>query len=215
MFSLVFLLSMNTMFLIHFSKTEGLEKEVAYLTVENEKAYMEMELQEIEMQEFKVEVAAVLPQYDNSPKHYQGRQLASVLGGYVNPRIDEGLSKILLQSAKNEYNEKNFIKAKTKLIKYISKYPHSAHLPESYLMLINIEFKDKNYEKTITHIDHLISAYPANELTAHAMLVLGTIMERQERIEEASELYRTIIDAFNIKQIQKKARFALKEIGLE
>ena len=81
-------------------------------------------------------------------------------------------------------------------------------------MLINIEFKDKNYEQTIKFIDHMVSAYPDNEITAHALMVLGEIMQRQERLEDASDLYRTIIDAFPVYQITQRAKKELKLLGL-
>ncbi len=209
------MLCMNGLFLAHFSDTTSYEKTIANLSLENQRNLLEIEMQEIEMQEFKQEVADIIPEYSNAPKDYSGRQLASVLGGYVNPPIDESLSKILLRRAKSLYNEKDFVKAKKALKKYITKYPHSTFVPESYLMLLNIEFKNKNYEQTMKYIDKLVSSYPDNEITAYGLLVLGEIMERQERIEDASVLYKTIINSFEIKQVQRKARKELKNIGLD
>jgi len=191
-----------------------LEKQVAALSLENSRAELEMELQEIEMVEFRQEVAKALPKMKNTVGDYGGRQLASVLGGSLNPKLDEGFSKLMLKNAKADFTNKKYAAAKKKLKKYITKYPHSSFLPESYLMLLEMEFKEKDYEKAIDYINHLVSAYPSNEITAHSLFVLGEIMQRQERLEDASDLYRTIIDAFPVYQITTRAKKELKSLGL-
>jgi len=190
--ALVLVLSANSLFVNHYSGTKRLAKEVTVLTMQTARYELEMELQEIEMVEFRQEVARSLPQMKNTTGDYGGRQLASVLGGSLNPKLGEGFSKILLKNAKADFSSKNYSGAKSKLKEYITKYPHSTFLPESYLMLLQMEFSEKKYDK----------------------FVLGEIMQRQERLEDASDLYRTIIDAFPIQQITKRARKELKKIGL-
>ncbi len=212
--ALVLVLCVNSLFVNHYSKAKILEKQVSALALENSRFELEMELQEIEMVEFRQEVAKALPKMKNTVSDYGGRQLASVLGGSLNPQLDEGFSKILLKNAKADFAGKKYSQAKVKLKKYIEKYPHSTFLPESYLMLLEMEFKEKDYEKAIEYINHLVSAYPSNEITAHSLFILGEIMQRQERLEDASDLYRTIIDAFPVYQITKRAKKELKALGL-
>ncbi len=209
------MLGINAVFQDHFSESKVLQKQWAYLIDDNHRQQLELELQEIEIQEFRIEVAKVLPQFGNAPEDYAGRQLASVVSGATNTKLSQSFSKMLLKSAKKDYAAKKYEAANKKFAKFIDKYPHSARIPEVYLMLIEMEYAMTNYEKSIEYISHLVSSYPANEVTGYAMFVLGDIMQKQERYEDASDLYRTIQEAFPLAQIKKRARKELRSIGLE
>ena len=60
----------------------------------------------------------------------------------------------------------------------------------------------------------MIRLYPDSELTGFALLRLGSIYERRDRIEDAAEIYRSIVAHFSQAELRGQAAAALKAVDL-
>ncbi len=162
-------------------------------------------------------VAQVLPSSINGrPKDsttYQLRNLASVTNlTDADLKIERASS--LLEKAKDDFRAKNFENSNERLSKLINLYPDTLHGPEARFLLVEGFFQTQDFEACIEVVEEMIRLYPESELTGFALLRLGRIYEGRDRIEDAAEIYRSVVSHFGQNELKRQAQIALKAVDL-
>ncbi len=60
----------------------------------------------------------------------------------------------------------------------------------------------------------MIRLYPESELTGFALLRLAKIYEGRDRIEDAADIYRSVVSHFSQPELRRQAEIALKSVEL-
>lgn len=170
-----------------------------------------------EVRESRELVAQVLPEsLKGRPQDsttYQLRNLASVTNSTsADLKIERASS--LLEQAKDEFRARNFEKSNTRLAKLLKLYPDTLHGPEARFLLVEGFFQAHDYEACIEVVEEMIRLYPESELTGFALLRLGRIYEGRDRIEDAAEIYRSVVSHFSQGELKRQAQIALKAVDL-
>ncbi len=144
---------------------------------------------------------------------YSLRSVASVVNS-----TDAGLqierASSLLERAKDEFRNKNFEVSNARLTKLLKLYPDTLHAPEARFLLAEGFFQAGEYEACIEIVEDMIRLYPESELTGFALLRLGRIYEGRDRIEDAAEVYRSIVTHFPQGELKRQAEVSLKAVDL-
>ena len=176
------------------------------------------DLAEDRLNDFKGQVAVVLPQQLSQAEgknQYPLRQLASVVTE-PSPLLIERASG-LLEKGKEKFRQGEFDESNSAFYHLIVKYPESVHIAEAYFLLAEGQFQSKDYEASIATIEKMISLFPENELTGFALLRLGRIYELQDRLEDASDIYKSVLANFKQPEwsdLQKQAQVSLEGVRL-
>lgn len=162
-------------------------------------------------------IAQTLPSaLKNRPKDsttYEIRTIASVLNSTDSSLQIERASS-LLEKAKEEFRAKNFEKSNLRLSRLLKLYPDTLHGPEARFLLVEGYFQSNDYEACIEVVEEMIRLYPESELTGFALLRLGRIYEVRDRIEDAAEIYRSVVSHFSQAELKRQAQVALKAVDL-
>ena len=152
----------------------------------------------------------------NKPKDsttYEIRNIASVLNS-TNASLQIERASSMLEKAKDEFRAKNFEESNLRLSKLLRLYPDSLHGPEARFLLVEGYFQAHDFEACIEVVEEMIRLYPESELTGFALLRLGRIYEGRDRIEDAAEIYRSVVAHFSQNEVKSQARVALKAVDL-
>ncbi len=176
------------------------------------------DLAEDRLNDFKGQVAAVLPMQLVKPDAknlYPLRQLASVVTDQTDLQIERASG--LLDRGKEKFRAGEFEESNLIFAQLIEKYPESMHIAEAHFLLAEGQFQSKDYESSIASIEKMIALFPENELTGFALLRLGRIYELQDRLEDASDIYKSVLANFTQPQwveLQKQAKVSLESVRL-
>jgi TolA-binding protein len=182
---------------------------------EKQEAEFKSELAEHRLNDFQQQVATLLPNSLKGKKTeegYQLRQLASVVT--VSDTLGLEHASGLLEKAKQDFRAKNYEQCNSELRDLIRRYPDSVHVVEAYFLLAEGQFQVGELEASIATIDHMITLYPDNDLTGFALLRLGKIFEKEDRLEDATDIYRSILANFKRPEITSQAQVSLKAVAL-
>ena len=162
-------------------------------------------------------IAQTLPgALKNRPKDsttYEIRNIASVLNS-TNSSLKIERASSLLEKAKEDFRAKNFEESNLRLSKLLKLYPDSLHGPEARFLLVEGYFQAHDYEACIEVVEEMIRLYPESELTGFALLRLGRIYEGRDRIEDAAEIYRSVVSHFPQGEVKRQAQISLKAVDL-
>lgn len=198
-----------------FSPAGGLEKRIASLEREKAQADLRSKLALDQLNDFRSQVAVVLPgviEAKGARDTYPLRQLASVVSK-GEPLVVERASSAF-EKAKAQFREKNFEDAAALLIDLIARYPESTHIIDAYFLLAESEYQTGEEEKAVDTIETMIALFPESDLTGFSLLRLGKIYERQDRLEDAADIYRSVLTNFSQPEIVSQASGALKAVAL-
>lgn len=170
-----------------------------------------------ESRETREQVAQVLP---NSLKDrpqdsttYRLRSIASVVNS-----TDAGLqierASSLLEKAKDDFRAQKFEHANGRLATLLKLYPDTMHGPEARFLLVEGLFQVRDYEGCIEVVEEMLRLYPESELTGFALLRLGRIYEKRDRIEDAAEIYRSVVSYYPQSELKRQAQTALRAVDL-
>jgi tetratricopeptide (TPR) repeat protein len=81
-------------------------------------------------------------------------------------------------------------------------------------LLVECNFILREFENTIAYTNKMLDLYPENELTGFAMLRLGKVYEEQDRLEDAIEIYKTLLNTFPNRGVASAARNSLRSVEL-
>lgn len=199
----------------HFSPAEGLSKKIARLEQDKRHAELRSQLAVDQLNEFKSQVAIVLPEAVNEKgtrESYPLRQLASVVAK-GEPLVIERASSAF-EKAKAEFREKHFEDTVALLQNLIEQHPESTHIIDAYFLLAESQYQTGQEERAVETIETMISLFPESELTGFSLLRLGKIFEKQERLEDAADIYRSVLKNFPQPEIVSQASAALKSVAL-
>lgn len=194
---------------------DKLKNQLAVLEKERERADLRAQLLAYEMAEYQTRVATLLPQSLGSggdAEKYGLRQLASVVSSGDSIQIERGSG--LFERAKTAFRDKDFEGSNELLQGLIRKFPESTHVPAAYFLLSEGHYQRKEYAAAVSSIERMIESYPENELTGFALLRLGHIFEVQDRLEDAADVYKSILSNFKQPELARQARDSLKEVTL-
>jgi TolA-binding protein len=187
---------------------------------EEEKAQAEFraELARHELAEFQQQVATLLPQAvkgsGEGPANYPLRQLASVVGVGREESLKIERASGQMEKAKASFREGLFEDAAESFNEIIETYPESMHVPEAEFLLAESQFQLKDFEASIVTIERMIELFPESELTGYALLRLGKIFEKQDRLEDAADVYRSVLNNFKDSKLTEQAKEQLKAVAL-
>ncbi len=158
-------------------------------------------------------IPAALKDRPKDATTYGIRNIASVLNSTSSSLQIERASS-LLEKAKADFRARNFEESNLRLGKLIKLYPDSLHGPEARFLLVEGYFQAHDYEACIEVVEEMIRLYPESELTGFALLRLGRIYEGRDRIEDAAEIYRSVVSHFSQNELKQQAQASLKAVDL-
>lgn len=146
-------------------------------------------------------------------RSYQIRTVASVVNS-TSKHLKIERASSLLERAKEEFRHRNFEESNLRLETLLNSYPDSLHGPEARFLLVEGYYQSKDFEACIELVEQMIRLYPESELTGFALLRLGKIFEGRDRIEDAAEVYRSVVMNFSQAELKKQADVSLKAVEL-
>ena len=169
-----------------------------------------------QLADYQQQVATLLPDAikgKSDQAAYPLRQLASVIGGGTKGITIERASG-LLEQAKGAFREKDFEQANHLLTRLIDRYPESLHVAEAHFLLAEGQYRLKEYDSSVATIEKMVDLFPENELTGFALLRLGSVFEKQDRLEDASDIYQAVLGNFKQTDLVHQAQASLKAVKL-
>lgn len=170
-------------------------------------------LAENRLQDFTQGVASVLPtnlEQNLADRGYELKQLSSSVRLPASDKMD--LSGVIFERGKAFFSEKKYPMAIAQFEKLIADYPLSRHVVESNFFLAESSFLSKNFELTLSTVDRMIDQYPDNDLTGFGLIRVAQISQQSNRLEEASEIYQTILSNFRNGALVEQTRRLAKSL---
>lgn len=198
-----------------FTQTRSNEKQVAALEEQKRAAEFKQQLVQDQLRDFQAQVATVLPgalKGKTADEGYPLRQLASVVSKGDSLNFERASSAF--EKAKSEFREKHFEDTEALLQDLIERHPESTHVVEAHFLLAESQYQMGENEKAVGTIDTMISLFPESELTGFSLLRLGKIFEKQERLEDAADVYKAVLQNFKQPEIASQAQASLKAVAL-
>lgn len=101
-----------------------------------------------------------------------------------------------LEIAVNTFKRGDYARAIDLLEMFTQQFPEHPRAPEAVYYLVESYFYQQRLELSVKTIDHMITHYPETPYAALALLRLGTILEGRERIDEAADVYYSVINNY-------------------
>jgi TolA-binding protein len=108
----------------------------------------------------------------------------------------------------------DYVRASELLEDFVARYPGHPQIPVAAYLLQESYFLTDHLERSVHMIDFVITHFPETELSAYSMLRLGKIFEKESRVEEAAEIYQTVIDHYPKTLAKSVAQGRIKELDL-
>jgi TolA-binding protein len=148
--------------------------------------------------------ALELPALDSLEKNQQNFRLRSIASVVQSPSQMMDLSPVILERAKSQFRNKEYDLAIGSLNELMSKYPGTPLQAEINFFLAESYFMLGRTEQTLGVVEKMMTQYPQNELTGFIMLRMGQILQKQQRHDEAAEVFRVVSRVFAFNQELKK-----------
>lgn len=171
------------------------------------------ELSEARLRDLGQEVAAVLPSAAHqrlASQGYELRTLASVVREPAAVKLD--LSGVRMERAKRLFSLQKYAEASREFEDLLSDFPSSPNSVEAYFLLGESSYLQRDEKKAVEIADLMVTQFPEHELTGFILLRLGQINERNNRVEEAAEVYRTVEKSFGNPALIEQARRLAKAL---
>jgi TolA-binding protein len=191
----------------YFNQGKEYQIQVHQLNQKIEKVEFKNVLLQNQLMDFKQSVAVVLPpnsEIKNQIANYELKNFASSLRTPASEaHLD--LSGVLFEKGKKLFKEQKYEKSIKEFRKVLDEYPLSRYKVESHFFMAEAFFLQKDYKSSLDLIDQMLQQYPDNDLTGFVMLRMGQISELNNRLEEASEVYKTVQAHFKNDQLRAQA----------
>ncbi|MES2856056.1 MAG: tetratricopeptide repeat protein [Bdellovibrionota bacterium] len=197
------------------SPIKSLERQMTHLSAQKKEAEFKALLAQHSLNEYRQEVATLIPDAvkgKSIEQAYPLRQLASVVTNADDLAIERASS--LFERAKVRFRAKDFEASNQLFASLIENHPDSVYVVESHFLLSEGQFQLQEFDSTVATIEKMLSLFPESELTGFALLRLGRIFEKQDRLEDAADIYRALISNFSQPEIVKQADANLKSVAL-
>ncbi|MGE0634554.1 MAG: tol-pal system YbgF family protein [Pseudobdellovibrionaceae bacterium] len=188
-------------------QVEGLKNEIGKLD-------LQLALKGNELSDFKQEVARVLPSVSpqSSEAANQVRFVASV-AAVPSKSLEFDWSKAAFEEGKALFREKKYEKAALSLKKSINLNPSAKHLTECYFLQAESYFLAGRSSDFLEVVDQMVVQFPDHELTGFILLRMGQIFSKQNRPDEAREVYETVIRSFHAPELKTQASTLKSKLG--
>lgn len=204
-------------FTSYFSQGKEFQVQVQQLKKRVEREEFKYALLQNQLADFKQSVAAVLPPNSairNEVAGYEVRNFASALRVPAS-EVQIDLSGVHFEKGKKLFKEQKYEKAIKEFRRVLDEFPLSRFKVESHFFIAEAYFLQKDYKNSLDMIDQMLQQYPDNDLTGFVMLRMGQISELNNRLEEASEVYKTVESHFNNEQLKNQAHKLSEGIQVE
>ncbi|MGZ6469512.1 MAG: tetratricopeptide repeat protein [Bdellovibrio sp.] len=204
-------MSVYSVFVGYFNGQKFYEKNIARLHDQIDKEKLNNSLLTYQLKDFQQTVAQVFPNENKLQKNYNLRSLASVMR---TPASIEGLdlSGVYYEKAKKSFTEGNYDKAVQEFYDLLDKYPISKHSIEAHFFIAESYYLKKDFRSSLAEIDKMVMQYPQHDLTGFILLRMGQISELNNQTEEASEIYKTVLNHFENETLKKQAKTLVQNI---
>ena len=192
-----------------------IEKRLEFVEREKREVEFRNQLEAHRLADYQQQVATLMPEAlkgKGIEEGYPLRQLASVVSQSDSIQIERASS--LFEKAKAAFRAKEFEESNGMLRELISKYPDSAHVVEANFLLAEGQYQLGDFDASVETIEKMIALFPESELTGFALLRLGRIFEKQDRLEDAADIYRAVSANFKQPEILRQAQTSLKAVAL-
>jgi TolA-binding protein len=204
-------------FTAYFNQGSEYQVQVQQLKEKLEKEEFRNALLRNQLVDFQQSVAAVLPassQIKDDVANYDLKNFSSSL------RVPASVSQIdlsgtLFEKGKKLFKEQKYEKSIKEFRKVLEEYPLSRYKIESHFFMAEAFFLQKDYKNSLDLIDQMVVQYPDNDLTGFIMLRMGQISELNNRLEEASEVYKTVQGHFKNEQLRRQASTLINGVQAE
>jgi TolA-binding protein len=201
----VVLLGVFNIFTAHFNGHESYERQISLLKKDMAQADFERTLATHQLKDFQITVAQALPENSKIQADFRLKNLASVVRSPASVQPLD-LSAVIYERARKSFADEKYDKAIKEFNRLLDEYPLSSHVVESRFFVAESYFLKKDYKNSLLQIDEMVTQYPDSDLTGFILLRMGQISEANNQVEEASEVYRTVIKNFKNENLVSQAK---------
>lgn len=189
----------------YFNGHQQYELRLSALENQVQREQFEKTLLTYQLKDFQQAVAEALPAKKELLARYEQKNLADVVRSPASASALD-LSSALFERGKKSFKDHDYDKAIREFNRLLHDYPLSKHGIESRFFIAESFFLKKDFKSSLGIIDEMVTQYPDNELTGFILLRMGQISEANNQIEEASEIYATVIKNFKSEDLKIQAR---------
>jgi TolA-binding protein len=204
-------------FTSYFNQGKDFQVQVQQLEEKLEKEEFKNVLLRNQLVDFQQSVAAVMPadsKIKNEMANYELKNFSTSLRVPASvAQID--LSGTVFEKGKKLFKEQKYEKSIKEFRKLLEDYPLSRYVTESHFFMAEAYFLQKDYKSSLDLIDQMVVQYPDNDLTGFIMLRMGQISELNNRVEEASEVYKAVQTHFKNEQLRRQAGVLIQGLQVE
>ncbi|MGE3973227.1 MAG: tol-pal system YbgF family protein [Bdellovibrionales bacterium] len=198
----------------HFNGKVFYEHRTKVLEAQLRRQEMKTALAYYQLQDFQQSVATILPKASKELGAYQKRTIASIVQAPDSEKLSIQDSSALFEKAKRHFRSEEFDEASDLLKKLIEQFPLSSHVIDSYFLLVESTYQMNELDECADYIDSMVTLFPEHDLTGFALLRMGQIFTSRDRLEDAEQIYNTVINNFKNPEMTEQASKLLKEISL-
>jgi TolA-binding protein len=189
----------------HFNGHQKYEIQISALNKKVEKEQFNNSLLSYQLKDFQQTVAQALPDNKTLQAKFEVSNLASAVRSPASESAID-LSPIIFERAKKYFTQQSYDKAIKEFNNLLDKYPLSSHGVEAHFFIAESYFLKKDFRNSLATIDDMVTQYPDNDLTGFILLRMGQISEINNQVDEASEVYKTVLKNFKNEDLRKQAR---------
>jgi TolA-binding protein len=213
------LMQAHSAFREHFHGSQNYIRHIHQLEGQLAEERFRYELTRSQFAEFKQDLSLVLPAVlkntkPDSEASYPLRNLASVAALGAPNELVTLSSRAQFEVARGSFRQGQFDRAVRELNIFVNKFNYSPHIAEAYFLLVEAQFQLQNYEDSLRFAERMVDLFPESELTGFALLRMGRVMEKQDRPEEAVEIYRTVVKSFAYPDLNVQAKTLLQSVKI-
>lgn len=201
----------------HFNQGKEYRLQVQQLQKSLEKVELKNALLHNQLMDFKQSVAVALPPNSVLRNQVAAYEFMNLAGSLRAPASEAqlDLSGMIFEKGKKLFREQKYEKANREFHKILEEYPLSRYKVESHFFMAEAFFLQKDYKSSLDLIEQMLQQFPDNDLTGYALLRMGQISELNNRLEEASEVYKTIQKNFKNQQLRAQAQKLNESVQVE
>lgn len=199
------LVAVYGVFIDYFNGHQEYEMRLSLMENQVKKERFNNSLLTYQLKDFQQTVAQALPDNKKLQARYDLKGIASAVRAPASEAAID-LSPVLFERGKKSFTAHNYEKAIKEFNDLLEKYPLTAHGVEANFFIAESYFLKKDFRNCLSAIDSMVTQYPDNDLTGFILLRMGQISEYNNQVDEASEVYNTVLKNFKNEDLKKQAR---------
>jgi tol-pal system protein YbgF len=182
----------------HYTLPNGNDHRVAQLEHELHARDRDFAKFQMRLAEYKDAVAASgLIIKDQTPWTDSKREIASVMADIPGKDLSFALDdKSDFEKAKKIFLSEDYQRSAELFSDFTDKHPDSRFLVQAYYFLTESEYHNDDFERATKAIDTLVTQFPETEYTGYSLVRMGMILEKQDRVEDAADIYERVKTGF-------------------